>query len=96
MAKTFSHTASIFLFLAAISLTAQPQPVQTSDGAWLFIYFKEPANQGIYFALSRDGYHYMPLNDGQPWVVPAQPGELMRDVFLTRGPVRDILIVLEA
>ena len=54
-------------------------------GAWLFIYFKEPGNQGIYFALSRDGYHYTPLNDGRPWVAPSQTGELMRDVFLTRG-----------
>ena len=27
-----------------------------ANGAWLFIYFKEPANQGIYLALSRDGY----------------------------------------
>jgi len=42
---------------------------------WLFIYFKEPGNQGIYFALSRDGYHYTPLNDGQPWVAPAQAGD---------------------
>lgn len=54
-------------------------------GAWLFAYFIEPANQGIYLALSRDGYHFTPLNDGKPWVAPSQPGELMRDVFLTRG-----------
>lgn len=57
-----------------------------AQDAWLFAYFKEPANQGIYLALSRDGYHYAPLNAGQPWVAPQQPGELMRDVFLTRGP----------
>ncbi len=65
---------------------ANPQAASTASGAWLFIYFKEPGNQGIYFALSRDGYHYTPLNDGQSWVAPAQAGELMRDVFLTRGP----------
>jgi hypothetical protein len=59
---------------------------QKTHGAWLFAYFKEPGTQGIYLALSRDGYHYTPLNDGQPWVVPAQAGEVMRDVFLTRGP----------
>lgn len=61
-------------------------PAARTHGAWLFIYFKEPGSQGIYFALSRDGYHYTPLNDGQPWVTPSVPGELMRDVFLTRGP----------
>lgn len=54
--------------------------------AWLFAYFKEPGSQGIYLALSRDGYHFTPLNDGNPWVKPEQPGEIMRDVFLTRGP----------
>ncbi len=93
MIKAFLFTVSIVLLLAATSLCAQPQPAQSSHGAWLFIYFKEPGNQGIYFALSRDGYHYTPLNDGQPWVAPAQAGdapaqrgELMRDVFLTRGP----------
>jgi hypothetical protein len=70
---------------AATQAPAAPKAPEPA-GAWLFIYFKEPANQGIYFALSRDGYHYTPLNNGQPWVAPAQPGELMRDVFLTRGP----------
>lgn len=62
------------------------QSARGSKGAWLFAYFKEPGNQGIYLALSRDGYHYTPLNDGQPWVKPSQPGEVMRDVFLTHGP----------
>jgi len=67
---------------AAIQNQVAPQ----GQGAWLFAYFKEPGSQGIYLALSRDGYHYTPLNDGQPWVAPTHPGEIMRDVFLTRGP----------
>jgi hypothetical protein len=74
------------IFVALVLCTAHAQtPPQPTHGAWLFIYFKEPGNQGIYFALSRDGLRYTPLNDGQPWVAPTQPGELMRDVFLTRG-----------
>jgi hypothetical protein len=64
-----------------------------SGGAWLFAYFKEPGSQGIYLALSRDGLHYTPLNDGQPWVVPSRPGELMRDVYLTRGPENQFQMV---
>jgi len=75
------------LVTVALLLPGMPLRAQ-QNGAWLFIYFKEPGNQGIYFALSRDGYHYTPLNDGQPWVTPSFPGELMRDVFLTRGPDR--------
>jgi hypothetical protein len=57
-----------------------------SAQATVFAYFKEPGSQGIYLALSRDGYTYTPLNDGQPWVMPEQPGEIMRDVFITREP----------
>ena len=76
-------------FAAIVSALCGQSPeraTHNSRSAWLFIYFKEPGSQGIYFALSQDGLHYTPLNDGQPWVAPSQPGELMRDVFLTRGP----------
>lgn len=73
----------LLLTLSAGSATAEKKE---KGGAWLFAYFREPANQGIYFALSRDGLHYTPLNDGQPWIKPEQPGELVRDAFLTRGP----------
>ncbi len=93
--KLFRFAAAMLLLaICAAAMSAQApanahdanrQAASASSGAWLFIYFKEPRNQGIYFALSRDGYHYTPLNDGQPWVAPAQAGELMRDVFLTRG-----------
>jgi hypothetical protein len=74
----------VLLLVAASAMHAAAE--KKEKGAWLFAYFQEPANQGIYLALSRDGLHYTPLNGGQPWVKPAQPGELMRDVFLTRGP----------
>ncbi len=69
---------AMLIMLTGAALRAQDQ--------YLFAYFKEPGDQGIYLALSRDGYHYQALNDGQPWVKPEHPGELMRDVFLTRGP----------
>lgn len=87
--KLFVNTTAFSICLVgALAWAKNPHSPSRPDsfGAWLFIYFKEPANQGIYFALSRDGLHYTPLNDGQPWVTPAQPGELMRDVFLARGP----------
>jgi hypothetical protein len=86
--KTHLLRLSILLLCVAVTRIARTQPHRpsASNGAWLFIYFKEPGSQGIYFALSRDGYHYTPLNNGQPWMTPAQSGELMRDVFLTRGP----------
>ncbi len=92
---TAAKSAPLILCAALTPLLAHPadpsaatktQPAHEPHGAWLFIYFKEPGSQGIYFALSGDGYHYTPLNDGQPWVTPAQASELMRDVFLTRGP----------
>lgn len=77
----------ILALAAATLLTSLAAPAQTKpDGAYVFAYFKEPGNQGIYLALSRDGYTYTPLNDGQPWVKPEQPGEIMRDVYITHNP----------
>jgi hypothetical protein len=58
----------------------------THEEPYVFAYFKEPGSQGIYLALSRDGYTFTPLNDGQPWLKTEVPGELMRDVFLTQTP----------
>jgi len=60
--------------------------VAEAQDAYVFAYFKEPGSQGIYLALSRDGYIYTALNDGQPWVKPEQPDEIMRDVYITRKP----------
>jgi hypothetical protein len=80
------------LAIAASIIAATATAAAQSNDAYLFAYFKEPGNQGIYLALSKDGLHYTPLNDGQPWLVPtdarANPkeGETMRDIFLTRGP----------
>jgi hypothetical protein len=75
----------ILLFVLMIVSTAQCKAAQDSKGeAYVFAYFKEPGSQGIYLALSRDGYTFTPLNDGQPWLEPDHPGEIMRDVFITR------------
>lgn len=69
----------------------------SAAGAWgqeyLFAYFQEPGNQGIYLALSKDGFHFTTLNDGMPWVKPENQGEVMRDVFLTRGQNGQFLMV---
>jgi hypothetical protein len=59
----------------------------------LFVYFKEPANMGIFFATSSDGYHWQPLNGGKPWLPIEHSGELMRDPFLTRGPDHEYHLV---
>lgn len=75
------------LLLLGIASLAVPLKAQTKPSdPWVFAYFKEPGSQGIYLALSRDGYTFTPLNDGQPWLKPSEPGEIMRDVFLTRNP----------
>jgi hypothetical protein len=65
--------------LAVVSAVIWADPI-------LFVYFKEPAKTGVYYALSEDGCHFQPLNDGNPWLPPSQQGELMRDPFITRGP----------
>jgi hypothetical protein len=74
---------------AAKRLTTDNGQRTTENGPYVFAYFKEPGSQGIYLALSRDGYTFTPLNDGQPWVKPEHPDEIMRDVYITREPDSD-------
>lgn len=61
-------------------------PLLTAKDYFLFSYFIEPAKSGVYYALSSDGYHWSPLNDGKPVIAPQYAGELTRDIFITRGP----------
>jgi hypothetical protein len=71
--------ASLFLpALAAVQLQAQKP--------WLFAGFKGNSEDGVFYALSLDGYHWTLANGGQPVVHPTEPGELMRDPFLQRAP----------
>jgi hypothetical protein len=76
----------ILLFCSGSSAWAAKE---SAGGAYVFAYFKEPGTQGIYLALSRDGYTFTPLNDGQPWLKPEHPGEIMRDVYITHAPGGD-------
>ncbi len=76
--RLLRQVAVLGIAAACVSAVAQE--------AYVFAYFKEPGSQGIYLALSRDGYKFTPLNDGQPWGKPEYPGEIMRDVFITRNP----------
>ena len=78
------------LVMLVFSASAWAQAASAPEkGATVFAYFKEPGTQGIYFALSRDGYTFTPLNDGQPWIKPEVKDEITRDVFITRNPSGD-------
>ncbi len=53
---------------------------------YLFTSFRRNGETGVFFALSPDGRHFTPLNHNQPWLTPEEPGMLMRDPWLGRGP----------
>ena len=76
----------ITLFTLAVLFSALIVHAQPAKKYWLFAYFREPGTQGFYLAISSDGYHFAPLNHDQPWIKPTQPGEIMRDVYITQGP----------
>ncbi len=54
--------------------------------AWLFAGFKKDSKDGVYYAISEDGYHWKLANGGKPVVPPTEAGELMRDPFVQRAP----------
>ncbi len=68
-------------------------PAAWAADPMLFAYFKEPANMGVFFATSNDGYHWTPANRSKPWFPIEHAGELMRDPFLTRGPDHEFHLV---
>jgi hypothetical protein len=72
-----------FLLLALV-----PSASLFAKDYYLFAYFVEPAKSGIYYAISADGYHWDTVHKGQPFLTPQHEGELMRDIFITRGPDR--------
>jgi hypothetical protein len=57
-----------------------------ANSPWLFAGFKRDSKDGVYYAISLDGYHWQLANGGTPVVPPTEPGELMRDPFLQRAP----------
>ena len=88
----------LLIFLFGLSATTQsqvPQPARSerkssaslpSNSPWLFAGFKRDSKDGVYFAISLDGYHWKLANDGKPVVAPTNPAELMRDPFIQRAP----------
>lgn len=68
----------LFGILLAMPLVASDQ--------YLFTSFRRNGETGVFFAVSPDGRQWKPLKDNQPWLKPEQPGMLMRDPWLGRGP----------
>ena len=77
-------------FLAAALLLAQSAQAAS---AYLFTGFKGNGEDGVYFAISNDGLKWDLLNAGKPFVPARQPGELMRDPQIARGPDGDFQMV---
>ncbi|CAN5741261.1 hypothetical protein BH10ACI4_BH10ACI4_00230 [soil metagenome] len=83
------------LILAAASIPFQnlaqtaplpKTPKSPTSSLWLFAGFKANSEDGVYYALSSDGYHWTLANGGKPIVHQTEPDELMRDPFLQRAP----------
>jgi hypothetical protein len=89
-----SFLAITLTLLLPIPAAAQSKPTATKEPTyWLFAGFKKNSEDGVYYALSRDGYHWSLANAGQPVVPPTQKDELMRDPFLQRAPDHSIRMV---
>ncbi|MCU1233732.1 MAG: glycosyl hydrolase [Candidatus Solibacter sp.] len=54
--------------------------------SYLFTSFRRNGETGVFFALSKDGRQWTPLNGNQPWLKPDESGMLMRDPWLGQGP----------
>ena len=82
--RLVARTLILFLF-AALPLCPAP-PDLPPNSPWLFAGFKRDSKDGVFYAISFDGYHWTLANGGHAVVPPAEPGELMRDPFIQRAP----------
>ncbi len=81
--------AALTLLSALACAAAVPMQQSGNSGAtgpWLFAGFKGNSEDGVYYAISPDGYHWALANQGKPILRPSQPSELIRDPFLQRAP----------
>jgi hypothetical protein len=72
---------SLFLILTVATSFA-------ADGGFLFVTFKgeqSPMTEQIYFALSKDGYHWEALNNSEPVLVSSVGEKGARDPYLLRS-----------
>jgi hypothetical protein len=93
------RSAALALLLPLTVLSLQPAAAQSQadkhtaphannaapSSPWLFVGFKKDSKDGIYYAISLDGYHWKLANGGKPVVPPTDPKELMRDPFIQRA-----------
>lgn len=80
----------ILLFFVNTVLAQAPLP---AGSPWVFAGFKGNSEDGVYYAISKDGYHWTLANGGRPVVKQTVAGELMRDPFLQRAPDGSFVMV---
>lgn len=63
------------------------QPAKSTQGKYLFCYFtgNEPERERVHLAVSEDGYHFAPLNGGNPVIRQTKGKKCMRDPFILKG-----------
>jgi hypothetical protein len=61
-------------------------PLLQGATRYLFTSFRGNGETGVYLAESKDGLTWLPANGDQPILRPSEPGMLMRDPWLGRGP----------
>ncbi|MDR1052823.1 MAG: glycoside hydrolase family 43 protein [Planctomycetaceae bacterium] len=78
------------IFLCVVNgISDDKKSVESSDRAWLFIYFTNKGNDGLYYAWSNDGLLWQPIRDGKPFLRPEVGGEakerVMRSPAVCKG-----------
>lgn len=62
------------------------RPAVDARGPFVYAFFRDPGDSGIFFALSEDGTRWAPVNADRPVLPPDLAGPRTRDPFLIRDP----------
>jgi len=81
----------IFVLMAVLSMAltdyASAESVNTKNFVYLFSFFRDNGQDGLYLAWSRDGLKWSEITPpGKSFLAPTVGGKIMRDPCLRRGP----------
>lgn len=78
-------TVPVVLYSLGYINYADPSP--SDKGGYLLVYFggNEPENETIRYAVSKDGYNFLPLNANEPVITQTMGTGCARDPHITRG-----------
>ncbi len=76
----------LFSMLVSVATCAEPGVVESGKPGYVFSFFRDNGQAGVFLAWSSDALIWKEVNEGKPVLTPQVGGKLTRDPSIVRGP----------